>query len=101
MPRQPSLDFGMFVRAVAVEDRVDQLAGRRLVLDGVEETDELLLTVALHAAADHIALDDVEGGKQRGGAVPLVVARYRAGPALLRCHQAVRRRGESLMAGVE
>jgi hypothetical protein len=33
--------------------------------------------------------------------VPLVVARYRAGPALLRCHQAVRRRGESLMAGVE
>jgi hypothetical protein len=42
----------VFVAAVIVEDDVDDLAGRDLGLDGVEEADELLVPVALHAAPD-------------------------------------------------
>ena len=42
----------MFVAAVIVKDDVDDLAGRDLGLDGVEEADELLVPVALYAAPD-------------------------------------------------
>jgi hypothetical protein len=34
---------------------MDELAGRDVGLDGVEEADELLMTVALHAPPDHLA----------------------------------------------
>jgi hypothetical protein len=64
---------GMFVRAVVVEDRVDQLASRHGCLDGVEEADELLVAMALHAPSQHGAVEDVQGRKERGGAVARVV----------------------------
>jgi hypothetical protein len=48
-------------------------------LDSIEETDELLVAVLLHAAADHAAIQHIESGKQCGGAMPLVVVRH--GPA--------------------
>jgi hypothetical protein len=51
------------VGAVVVEDHVNDLADRRLGLDGVEEPDELLVREALHAAADDPAVEHVEGGK--------------------------------------
>ena len=69
----------MLVGGVVVEDDVDQLAGRDLGLDGVEEADELLMAVALHVAADDRAVEHVEGGEQGGGAVPLVVVGHGAG----------------------
>ena len=56
-----------------VEDHMDALAGRDIGLDGVEEADELLVAVALHAAPDDLALEHVEGGEQGGRAMPLVV----------------------------
>ena len=62
---------------------MDELAGRNLRLDGVEEADELLMAVALHVAADHRAVEHVERGEQRGGAVALVVMGHGAGAALL------------------
>ena len=40
---EPGFDLGMLVGGVVVEDGVDQLAGRDLALDGVEEADELLV----------------------------------------------------------
>ena len=70
MPCQPGSGFGMLVRAVIVEDHVDDLAGRDFGLDRVEETDEFLMPVALHAAADEPAVEHIEGGEQRRGAVP-------------------------------
>src|SRR5829696_3558695 len=73
----------LFVGGVVVEDDVDDLAGRDLCLDGVEEADELLVPVALHAVANDGAVEDVEGGEQRRRAVALVVMRHRAGAALL------------------
>ena len=56
---------------------------RDLGLDRVEEADELLVTVALHAPADHLAFQHVEGGEQRSGAVTLIVMGHGAGAALL------------------
>ena len=76
-------DLGMLVGGVVVDDGVDQLAGRDLRLDGVEEADELLMPMALHAAADHRAVQHVERGEQGGGAVALVVVRHGAAAALL------------------
>lgn len=53
MTRQPFPHRGMLVGGIAVEDRVDGLADGNGALDGVEETDELLMPVTLHVAADH------------------------------------------------
>jgi hypothetical protein len=40
------------------------------------------MAVALHAAADDLAFQDVERGKQSGGAVPLVIMSLsRSGPS--------------------
>jgi hypothetical protein len=44
----------VFVAAVIVEDDVDDLASRDLAFDRIEEADELLMSVALHAAADDL-----------------------------------------------
>ena len=49
------------------------LSARQLGLDGVEEADELLVPMALHVAPDHRAVEHVERGEQRRGAVALVV----------------------------
>ena len=52
---------------------MDHLVGRHFTLDGIEKADEFLLPVALHAAPDDFAFQDIEGGEQGGGAVALVV----------------------------
>lgn len=72
MSAQPFDHLGVLVGGVIVEDGVNRLASRDLALDNIEEADELLMSVALHAAADDIALQDVEGGEQGGCAVALV-----------------------------
>ena len=61
----------MLVGGVVVEDGVDDLAGGNLALDGVQEADELLMAMALHAAADYGSVEHVERGEQGGGAVRL------------------------------
>jgi hypothetical protein len=73
MACKPSAHLRVLVCGVVVEDRMDDLASRHGGFDGVEEAGELSVAVALHAAADHGAVEDVEGGKQRRGAVPGVV----------------------------
>src|SRR5262245_2970184 len=83
MPGQPSSDLGMLVRGVVVDDGMDRLSLRYLRLDGVEKADELLMSVALHVATDDGAIEHVEGGKQRGGAVPLVVVGHGPGAPCL------------------
>jgi hypothetical protein len=40
-------------------------------LDRAEESDELLVSVALHAAADNSAFEHVEGGEESGGVIAL------------------------------
>jgi hypothetical protein len=65
----------MLVGGIVVGDGVDDLAGRHRRLDGIEEADELLVAVALHASAEHGAIENVEGCEQRRGDVALVVMR--------------------------
>ena len=61
------------LRGVIVEHGMDQLAGRHFALDGIEETDEFAVSVALHALADHPSIEHAERGEQGGGAVTLIV----------------------------
>ena len=83
MASEPSPDLRMLMGGVVIGDRVDQLPGRNRPLDSVEEANGLLVPVSLHAAADDRAIQDVQRGEQRGGAVPLVVMGHCAGASLL------------------
>jgi hypothetical protein len=83
MPPQPGRHLGVLVGGVVVEDHVDCLALRHLGLDGVEEADEFLMAMALHAAPDDLAFENVEGGEQGGGAIALVIVSHRGAAPLL------------------
>lgn len=76
---EPGAHLRVLVAAVVVEHHVDRLARWDCRLDGVEETDDLTVAMALHAAAEHRAFQDVEGGKQGRGAVAGVVVRLSGG----------------------
>src|SRR6266513_691364 len=69
MTDEPGLDLGVLVGCVIVDNGVDQLASRDRAFDGVEEADELLMGMLLHAATEHHAVEHVEGGEQGGRAV--------------------------------
>jgi hypothetical protein len=73
---EPGSDLGMLMGGVVIGDGVDDLAGGDLALDGVQEADELLVNVLLHAAAEHRAIEHVEGGEQGGRAIALLADRF-------------------------
>lgn len=60
MSLQPCPDLGVFVGGIIVEHGMDELFGGNLALDGIEEADEFLVPMALHAAADHSAIEHIE-----------------------------------------
>jgi hypothetical protein len=74
---QPLLDLRMFVGGVVVDDGVDRLAFWHGGLGSIEKADERLMAVALHAAPDHRAIENVEGGKQSRCAIALVIVPQR------------------------
>ena len=84
MPRKPLAHLWMLVGRIIVDDGVDHLSHKDLLLDRIEEADELLVAVVLHVATDDGAIEDVEGCEQRGGAVTFVVVRHCPGAARLR-----------------
>jgi hypothetical protein len=63
----------VLVGCIVVEDHVHNLARRHGRFDTIEEADELPVAMALHAAAEHRAVQYVEGGEKRGGAVTGIV----------------------------
>jgi hypothetical protein len=67
---EPGANVGVFVSCIVVENDVDDLAERNLSLDGIQKSNEFLMTMTLHVAADDRAVEDVEGGEQCRGAVP-------------------------------
>lgn len=58
MAGEPGAHLRVLVATVVVEHHVDHLAQRDRGLDGVEETDEVTVTMALNAAAEHRAVQD-------------------------------------------
>lgn len=52
---------------------MDHFVSRDIRLDHVPERDELLMPVALHAASQHRATKNIEGGKQGRCSMPLIV----------------------------
>ena len=83
MARQPCPHGGVLVGGVVVEDDVDDLADRNLPLDGVEEADELLMTMTLHVLSDDRAVEHVHGGEQRRRAVSHAIVGHGSGAAFL------------------
>ena len=71
--RQPGLDRRGLVGGVVVHDDVDVEACGNAAVDLLQEVEELPGPVAPVAFADDEAGGDIEGGKQRGRAVTLVV----------------------------
>lgn len=62
---------------------MDEFTCRNFGSDVIQEADELLMSMALHVAANDRAVENVQGSEQCGGAVTLVVAGYRSGTAPL------------------
>ena len=83
MSCEPFLDLVLFMRRVIVDDHVGGLVLRHFALDAVEETDELLMAMALHVLGDDRSVEDVERGEQRGRAATLVIMGHGPGTALL------------------
>ena len=72
---EPGQHLRKFVAAIIVEDAVDQLAGRHGPLDGCDEPEELLMSMARHAATDDPAFEHAERGEQGRRAVAFLIVR--------------------------
>jgi len=83
---QPVAHFRCLVCCVVIQDRMDDLAGGDITLQGIQEANELLMSVALNIAGEDRAGEDVESGEQRRRSVALVVMGHRAGAALFHGH---------------
>jgi hypothetical protein len=83
MPVVPGANLGVLVCRVVIENDVDDLVGRDVGFDRIEEANELLMAMTLHATADDLAFQDVERGEQSGCAVALVVMGHCRAAALL------------------
>jgi len=70
---QPALDARMLVRGVVVHDRVDGESLGDVGVDLFEKVQILLMAVAALTPADHRASGQIQGGKQRRGAMANVV----------------------------
>ena len=80
---QPFYDLWVLKGCVIVEDGMNAFVARNLAFDSVQEPNEFLMTVALHAAPDHLPLQDIEGGEQGGRAVALIIVGHGSGAPLL------------------
>ena len=81
MSAEPSSNLGMLVDGVVVENGVNELTGRDVALDRVEEADEFLVTMTLHVAPDDRTVEHVERGEQGCRSVALVVMGHRPAPS--------------------
>ena len=80
---EPGADLRVLVSRIVVEDDVHGFIHWHLGFNGVQEADELLMPVTLHVAPNDGAIEQVQAGKQRGGAMALVVVRHGPEAALL------------------
>ena len=79
VPFEPCANLWMLMGGIVIDDRVDDFAGGDFAVYGIEEADELLMGMLLHAAANNGAVQDIKGSKERGRAVAFVVVGHGAG----------------------
>ena len=82
MAGKPGPDIGVLVGAVVVQDHVNGLVGRDAALDLVQEAEELLMAVTGHVLGGDLAGQNIERGKERRGAVALMVPGHGRAAAL-------------------
>src|SRR6516165_3301153 len=70
----------MLVGGVVVEDQVEIEGFGRLLIDGAQEAQKLLMAVTPHALSDDRTGGDIKGGEQRSCSMPLIIMGHRAGP---------------------
>src|SRR5580693_2402615 len=75
MPRQPLAHLSDFVCAVVVHHQRHLQAARKVTLDLIEKTQELLMPVSPVAGTDGHSGSHIHGCKQRRDPVALVVVR--------------------------
>jgi hypothetical protein len=71
--RQPLLNFGVLMGGVVVHHQMDIKVLGDIGVDLLEKPEKLLMAVAGLTPGQHLAGGDVQGGKERGGAVPHIV----------------------------
>ena len=80
---EPLADRFMFVGGIVVKDDVQGEMGREGAMDAAQELKKFLMPMTAVALSDDLAGEHVQGGKQGGGAVPLVVMGHGAAAARL------------------
>ncbi len=73
----------VFVRGIVVHDQIDVQVGRRFLVNQLEKLDPFLMAVFVHAGRDDLPLAHLNGRKERGRSVALVVMRHRAATPFL------------------
>jgi len=63
MRDEPGAHLGVFAGGVVVDDGVNRFPGQHNGLNLVEEAEELLMSMALHVAADDRAVQHVQRGE--------------------------------------
>ena len=79
----PFDDFRVLVSSIVVDNDMDGLFLWHPGIDGIEEANELLMAMALHALAKDLPLKDIDSRKQGREAMPLVIVGHGAGAAVL------------------
>src|SRR6476661_9090474 len=80
-PRKPALHFGHLVSAVVIHDQMNIEVGGNSLLDAVQETQKLLMSMTAVAGTDHLSCRHIESSKQRGGSVAEIIVSLACGHA--------------------
>src|SRR5829696_6052730 len=80
---QPRFDFGMFMGGVVVQDEMHIHPSRRLRVDLLEKVQPLLVAMARSPLRNHLAVQIIQGRKERDRAMPVRVMSVRANRSLL------------------
>src|SRR6185437_1546778 len=83
MPPHPGVDARMLVGSVVVDDQMQIKMGRRLGVDLLEESDELLVPMTRHAVANDFPIEQAQRREQGRRAMAFVVVRHRPAAAFL------------------
>jgi hypothetical protein len=71
--REPGAHFGVLMRGIVIDNHMEVEFGWDIGLDMAQKRQELLMTMTRLALRQDRAIEEVEGGKQRGRAMALIV----------------------------